>query len=97
MAITQGDATGSFGNTWLTVNLTEIPTGYSISKIKIIFGAVDKDFQNPEFPLAVNLTSAETAVLRCGRNTGYCIAYDQEGRPYTCQGSFSDDVLPRKG
>lgn len=97
MAITQGDDTGAFGNTWLNIELSEIPEGYSVKKLKLIFGAVDKDYNNPEFPLAVNLTAAETKILRCGVNTGYVICYDQNNNPQTCEGSFTDTVLPRKG
>ena len=97
MAITQGDDTGAFGNTWLVIDLTGIPEGFVVKKLKLIFGAVDKDYNNPEFPLPVNLTSAETKILRCGMNTGYVICYDENNHAQTCRGSFTDEVLPRKG
>lgn len=95
--ITQGDATNAFNNDWLLVEVEGLEEGQTISKVKVIFGAVSKDYLNPIFPLIVNLTPAETATLRCGLNTGYLIAYDENGQPYTCQGSFTDQVSPRKG
>lgn len=92
--ITQGDATNAFGRTWLEVTVSGAE---NISKIKVVFGAIDKDYLNPEFPLGVNLTSEETSKLRCGLNTGYFIIYDEYGNPYTCPNSFTDTVQQRKG
>lgn len=95
--ITQGDATNAFGNTWLVIDIDNIQEGQTVTKLRVIFGAVTKDYVNPTFPLSVDLTGDETACLRCGLNTGYVIAFDQNNNPYTCEGSFTDKVLPRKG
>lgn len=93
--ITQGDSTSAFGMSFLEVNLENI-VGKTVSKIIFVCGSVKIEYENPVFPLTVNLTSEQSEKLRCGKNTAYLIAYDENNQPTTCEGSITFDVSPRK-
>lgn len=83
----QGDNTGAFGNTFIKIFLKN-PDEVVISKVVFTVGCINKEFENPEFPLFVNFNSRETASMPY-ENTGYLVAYDSEGRPLTCKGSVT--------
>lgn len=86
-AIFKGDDSGAFGNNFITINLDN-PLGYTISKAIFVCGCIQKPFENPVFPLRINLTSQETTKLRSS-NVCYLVVYDSEGRQKTCQGSLT--------
>lgn len=94
--ITKGDSTSAFGNSFLEINL-ENADDYIVSKVVFVCGAVRIEYDNPVFPLTVNLTSEQTSQLKCGNNTAYLIAYDENNQPQTCEGSITFQVSPRKG
>lgn len=93
--ITQGDSTSAFGNSFLEVNLENIGDK-SVSKVVFVCGSVKIEYQNPVFPLTINLTGEQTSELKCGKNTAYLIAYDENNQSTTCNGSITFDVSPRK-
>ena len=97
-AIFKGDSTGSFGNTFLTIRAKGIPDGYVISKAKVKIGDLPvMTFENPEFPLKVNLSETQTRQLKA-QNDCYLAIYDGDGRKKTCKGKVSfvalDEVIP---
>lgn len=81
------DDTGAFGNTFITVNL-ENPLGYTISKAIFVCGSIQKTFENPVFPLEINLDSQETAKLNYA-NVCYLVVFDENGLQKTCNGTFT--------
>lgn len=85
--IYKGDNTGAFGNSFITINLDN-PDDYIISKVIFVCGCIQKTFENPTFPLVINLTSDETKILKPS-NICYLVAYDSEGRQKTCQGTLT--------
>lgn len=94
--IYQGDNTGAFGETFLTINLTsDIEPTPTISKAVLKIGGVCKSFLNPVFPLTVNFTSEETSKM-AAVNTAYLAVWDSEGRKRTCEGSLSFKTNGRK-
>lgn len=96
--IYKGDNTGTFGNSFITINLDN-PNDYIISKVIFVCGCITKTFENPIFPLKINLSSEETKTLKPS-NVCYLVAYDSEGRQKTCQGTLTfkatNGVLPNK-
>ncbi len=94
--LTCGDNTGAFGGNFLTINLkNETGTPLVVSKAVFACGPVRIEFENPEFPLVVNLNEAQTAQLSCC-NTVYLAVWDSEGRKRTCSGSINFKTQPRK-
>lgn len=83
----KGDNTGAFGNKFITINLNN-PQEYIISRAVFVCGCINKSFENPVFPLEVNLTSEETAKLKPS-NICYLVTYDSEGRQKTCKGTLT--------
>lgn len=86
-AIYKGDNTAAFGNNFITINLNN-PLGYTVSKAILVCGCIQKTFENPEFPLIINLTSQETNQLRSS-NVCYLVVFDSEGRQKTCNGTIT--------
>lgn len=87
-AIFRGDDTDAFGQNWLTINAV-IPTGWVIAKADVKIGDLPiKTFNNPVFPLSINLTNIETIQLS-QKNNIYMKVYDTQGRGMTCQGTLS--------
>lgn len=85
--IYKGDDTAAFNNTFITVN-AKIPEGQRVSKAKLKIGNLPiMTFKNPEFPLRVDLTSAQTRQLST-QNECYLAVYDEEGRKRTCEGKL---------
>lgn len=85
--IFKGDDTGAFGNNFITINL-ENPLEYEVTKVIFACGCIQKTFENPVFPLVINLSSAETEKLR-PQNVCYLVAYDSNGRQKTCKGTLT--------
>lgn len=88
--IYKGDNTGAFNNTFLTINLLmpEELEEAVISKAKFkVENLPTMIFEDPVFPLQVNLTSAQTTQLK-QQNTCYLAIYDEEGRKATCKGNI---------
>ena len=80
------DDTDAFGQNFMTINAT-IPEGWVISKAIWKAGSVEKVFQNPVFPITVNLNSEESGKLK-NINTCYLAVYDQNNKKQTCNGSL---------
>ena len=94
--IYQGDNTGAFGESFLTINLvTEIEPVPVISKAVLKIGGICKTFDNPSFPLVVNFSSEETAKMG-SVNAAFLAVWDSEGRKRTCEGSLSFKTNGRK-
>jgi len=83
----KGDNTGAYGNEFIKINLNN-PNEYVVSKAIFVCGCVQKVFENPVFPLTVNLSSQETATLKPS-NVCYLVTYDSEGRQKTCKGTLT--------
>lgn len=84
--IFKGDDSSAFGGAFITINANNIPTGFEISKAKFKVGNLPViTFDNPQFPLVVNLTSVQTRQLQ-QQNVCYLAVYDNEGRKLTCRG-----------
>lgn len=94
--IYQGDNTSAFGGNFLTINITSnfenLPT---IKRAEIKMGCVCKTFENPTFPMTINLTEEETAKLS-SVNTAYMAVWDINGRKKTCQGSITFNTSARR-
>lgn len=83
--IFKGDDTSAFGTTFISIE-ADIPEGYVVSKAKVkVTNLPDFIYENPTFPIEVNLTSAQTRALST-QNEAYLIVYDEWGRKKTCQG-----------
>lgn len=90
MTLYQGDNTAAFGGNFLKINIVPeegqpIPT---ITKAELRIGCIHKVFENPVFPLTINLTEEESAKLQA-QNTAYLAVWDIEGRKKTCTGNIS--------
>jgi len=96
MTIFQGDNTAAFGGNFLTINISSesepIPT---ITRAEIKIGCICKSFNNPTFPLTINLTEEETAKLS-STNMAYMAVWDIDGRKKTCQGSITIKTSSRR-
>lgn len=86
-AIFKGDNTAAFGNDFIKISIDN-PAGYIISKAIFVCGCLKKTFDNPQFPIYINLTSEETSMLR-GANVCYLVVYDGLGRQKTCNGTLT--------
>lgn len=94
--LTCGDNTGAFGGNFLTINLKNSSSSeIHVSKAVFACGPVRIEFNEPVFPLVVNLTEEQTAQLSCC-NTVYLAVWDEEGRKLTCSGSVNFKTQPRK-
>ena len=80
----RGDDTDAFGGLFMTINVTN-ETGYTITRAVWECGAIRKTFENPVFPLEVNLSSKETKKLATN-NVCYLATYDENGKKRTCKG-----------
>lgn len=92
--ITRGDNTAAFGGRFLTISLDN-STGLNISRAEFACGAIHLSFENPVFPLHINLSEQQTAQL-CSTNTCFLAVWDEEGRKRTCEGTLKFDTNPRK-
>ena len=80
----RGDDTDAFGNSFITINLATSISG-TISKAIFQCGNIVKTFENPIFPITVNLTSTETATLEA-TNKCYLAVWDEDNKKRTCEG-----------
>lgn len=94
VAIYKGDDTGAFNRNFLTINLAGADD-FLITKAEFRCGEVVKSFENPEFPITVNLTADETAKLQ-NSNTCYLAVYDENGLKKTCSGGFTFEAIQRR-
>ena len=98
--LTAGDNSAAFGQTLFTINLRDpdgLLKGHSISKAEVkVNGVVDKVYQNPEFPLRVNLTSEESIKLMAGENIAYLAIWDELGQKVTPEGGQIIRIGARK-
>lgn len=96
MTIYQGDNTAAFGGNFLTINISSetgvVPT---ITRAELKIGCVCKTFENPVFPMTINLTEEETQKLQA-QNTAYLAVWDIEGRKKTCEGKLAFTTNPRR-
>ena len=88
--LVRGDDSQAFGQNLLRITLSDpdhLLDRHSISKCEIRFsGCVAKVFENPEFPLVINLTSEESNKLQAGDNMAVMAVWDEEGRKVTPEG-----------
>lgn len=82
-SIYRGDDTNAFGGNFLKISLNN-PNNKFISKAEFRCGAVFKSFENPMFPLLINLNADETNKLQ-QENKGYLAIYDELGRKKTIE------------
>ena len=94
--IFQGDNTSAFGGNFLTINITS-ELGYMpiFTRAELKIGCICKSFDNPVFPLTVNLNEEETAKLST-TNTAYLAVWDENGRKRTCTGSITFNTQSRR-
>lgn len=94
--ITCGDNTAAFGGNFLTITLRN-ESGVEVVIKKAVFACagIRLEFENPVFPLTINLTEEQTAKLQC-QNTCYLAVWDDQDRKKTCTGSFSFKTNTRK-
>ena len=86
MTIYQGDNTGFGGQELLKITISN-PDNFIISKAEFKCGSIILNFDNPTFPLVVNLNEEQTEKLNI-TNKCYLAVYDSEGRKQTCEGTF---------
>lgn len=96
----KGDDSQAFGQNLLRITLSD-PDGllnnHRISRCEIRFsGCVAKVFENPVFPLIVNLTSEESERLSVGNNTAVMAVWDEDGRKLTPEGGQIIKIGARK-
>ena len=96
----RGDDSKAFGQNLLRINLSD-PDGllvnHSVSKAEIRFNPnVTKVYENPTFPLVVNLTSEESSNLSVGDNYAVMALWDEEGRKLTPEGGKIIKIGERK-
>lgn len=94
MTIRRGDDTDAFGFSFLTINLQDADK-YTITKAEVRIGVLKKTYNNPQFPLRVSLTKAETEQLNEYNNKCYMAVYDIENKKYTCEGTLSFKASPK--
>ena len=89
--IFMSDDTGSFGKTWLQID-AEFPDdtwAERITRAEFKVGPLPvMVFENPVFPIDINLTSAQTALLKDVNNC-YLAVYDENGLKQTCEGQLT--------
>lgn len=86
MTLYRGDDTNAFGNSFITINLATT-LDVTISKAVFQCGVIKKVFDNPVFPLQIELTTTETRTLPTN-NTCYLAVWDENNKKRTCEGSL---------
>ena len=83
----RGDDTDSFGKHWLIIE-ADYPADWTISRAEFAVGNLPTMvFDDPEFPLVVDLSSSQTALLK-DVNSCYLSLYDENDLKQTCEGTF---------
>ena len=86
--IYKGDSLGAFGENGITINLINTEK-YSIAKAEFKVGNLPvMTFNNPTFPLHVNLTKEQTSGLE-QQTSCYLAVFDENGNKVTCKGKFN--------
>ena len=87
MTLYRGDDTDAFGSSFITINLATSITA-TITRAVFQCETIKKSFEDPTFPLSVELTALETRALQ-GTNTCYLAVWDENGKKRTCEGSLN--------
>lgn len=89
-SIFKNDDTGAFGNTFLRINRPNgIADDVVITKVEFRCGMLPvMVFENPEFPIDINLTASQTKQL-AATNCCYLKCYDENNLGQTCEGTIS--------
>jgi len=87
MTLYKGDDTNAFGSKFITIELATTITA-TITKATFQCGSLIKEFENPVFPLEVELTAAETATLSQFNNC-YLAVWDEDEKKRTCEGRLT--------
>ena len=89
--IFRGDSTAAFGQDWLEIH-AEFPDdtwAERITRAEFKVGPLPvMIFDNPVFPLTVNLTSEQSILLK-DVNDCYLAVYDENGYKQTCEGQLT--------
>lgn len=89
--IFRGDSTMAFGSDWLEID-AEFPDDTWAERISMAQFKVSNlpvmTFENPVFPLTINLTSEQTALLK-DVNDCYLAVFDENGYKLTCEGQLT--------
>lgn len=97
MTIYQGDNTAAFGGNFLTINV-RVPEGQEmppITRAELRIGCIGKTFENPVFPMTVNLSEEESGRLQA-QNTAFLAVWDADGRKKTCTGKINFTTQARR-
>lgn len=86
MTLYRSDDTDAFGSSFITINI-ETEVNVTITKAVFQCGTIKKVFDDPVFPLSIELTSQETKSLPAN-NLCYLAVYDENGKKRTCEGSL---------
>ena len=87
-SINRGDNTGAFGQDFLRIYLNNPNELYITKAVFQINGNLEKEFDEPKFPLRINFTGAETELL-AQVNTCKLALWDEYGRRRTADGKFT--------
>lgn len=89
--LTLGDNTAAFGQHLMRINLLDpdgLLVGHSISRCEIRFACgLKKTYENPKFPLVIDLTEEESQKMLVGNNKASMAVWDEKGRKATPKGS----------
>lgn len=86
MTLYRGDDTDAFGSSFITIDLATNIAG-TITRAVFQCGVVKKIFDDPVFPLSVELTALETKTLKAD-NLCYLAVWDENNKKRTCSGSL---------
>lgn len=94
--IVKGDNTAAFGGDFLTISLNDESGGQlEVKKAVFACGPVRIEFENPVFPLTINLSEEQTAKLDY-ENECYLAVWDLQDRKLTCKGTLRFGAEQRK-
>ena len=95
--IFRGDSTEAFNQNWLEIHV-EFPDetwAERISRCDFKVGNLPAmTFDQPQFPLTINLTSDQTVLLKDVNNC-YLAVYDENGFKQTCEGQLTFETMRR--
>jgi len=82
----RGDDTDAFGSSFITINLA---TTMEVTITRAVFqcGVIKKVFDDPVFPLQIELSTLETRMLP-SNNVCYLAVWDENNKKCTCSGSL---------
>lgn len=91
----RGDDSNAFGFSFLTVNLKDSEQ-YPCSKAEIRIGNIIKTFDNPVFPIEIELNREETMALSEAGNKCRMAVYDMNGLKWTPEGGLCFKAEPKE-